>query len=573
MTQKLGDVGGGYDIPPDYRSLFIHGAILLACLIAYGASRPILGVVLIDVLLIPRETLYCMEFPVVWTLLVGVLLFEVRYVVYAERLGYLIRIDRLIDESIEVYDKNNIDDYYRQNIKPNIVNHGRGGGYLDIPFQRLKTVYAITGNWRAGKTTAAGYVVGEIRRDSDATVLGEYYHDTFNFGSIHESIEAFFDQIAKMTGVKEFRMLGRISSPDVGVDMVIGPFKFRKSEGVMRSANQVRGVIYDKITNLEGIFTIVIDDIDRLTKEEQLQWLRTIELLGKFEQRLIVIVPVNETVLEINVEGSNISKKYIDKILPHKLPIGVDIGFIRSQFKHDTGDDQILKKYARYIFALAIRTAILEHQIKKRDRGLWVGAFYSGDISEVARLIGQRVAVTESPSSDSHGWVSTVYRATYGVHGEFTVDTENGRGLVLNNTGGEGAKFQNSYFATIARNMFGAGSDRMGDNTEVFWEKSIRYLMDYSYLRRNFGDVKFKELTGDDTSSNIQYSKVSGDEYDVWLHIIYPIVEGVTSDRALRRYFTYDIVRDEVAELLNINNPEDELVYFTKLILGGSKAI
>ena len=230
--------------------------------------------------------------------------------------------------------------------------------FFEITRSYPKNIYVIDGGWRAGKTSAAGMLLSLLSNDKQVGSVVSIYHDTFNFGNIDESISSFFKKLSEVTQINDFKKLGKVSSPGVDMGFSLGPLNVTIPFFNNYNTSLMRARIYERLTKSKHRHVVIIDDIDRLTFEEQLQWLRTLELLGKFNHKLIIIVPVKVAEIVKNLELNHISQKYLEKILPNRYNVGVDLDFIKKKFnldKEGKGEQHRERQYYKYIVSLALR--------------------------------------------------------------------------------------------------------------------------------------------------------------------------------------------------------------------------
>jgi hypothetical protein len=427
--------------------------------------------------------------------------------------------------------------------------------FYEINDKPRKTVYAITGNWRSGKTTTAGHMIDLLRKETKIKWGGEYYHDTFNFGNINESIHSFFNNIALLTKIDEFKHLARTATPQSEISLSVGPIKFPNVFAFNQDLRSLRKKIHDKLKGQGRTYIIVLDDIDRLLPTEQLQWLRTIELLGKFRGSLLLVIPVNYLEVTRALDKSEISEKYLEKILPNVINVGVDIDFIMRELGVN-GDPspEIARKYSKYLYCLAIRMCLAKlNSNTSVSRTSWEHDFAGGLISKTAMKFKDGLYVPQS----------TGITFNLGPNSEYQVGSS--KQLWFNN----GDLYNSHQIMKIPYYYFLAPSADSND-IEVAAVRTVEVVLDINTLQQIFEQVRFKYVDRPSIKPN-GYSADSTAEVNFWETIGYSIVKNLESDPAISTYFTYDIISKELKGLLAIDESQ-EAEFLIELTRSGKTA-
>jgi len=407
-----------------------------------------------------------------------------------------------------------------------------------------KSVYAITGGWRAGKTSASGMLVTILRKNISHS--SETYHDTFNFGNVNESISSFFNTLAIKTSISEFKQLAKVSTPRFDMKFSFGPISIDRPVANDISANTIRRRIFEKLTSANKKHLVIIDDIDRLLPEEQIQWLRVIELLGKFNNQLIVIIPINIDQIKQGLNELGIPGSYLQKILPEQIPVGVDIDFIKSQFNITSRtSDSIKRKYSKYMLSLVIRMAMSKmssNAIKSHRE--WENDFGVGNFSSVALRIYR--AIKFNPTRDENRGIEALR-----VNPTETIWTDDNK-----------KEFSATIFAQVIANAF-KNLPRTGERDTEISRSDINLLRSILTLNAIFKDFKIS-VAGRSSSAE---ERESLEWHDIWTKIMWEALKDAKTDPHLSEYFQYDLISDEISILKSLRTPKEENEILKALIM------
>lgn|GEM_PF-2027316 len=545
-----------YDITSVFKGgLKLIGAILSFCL-AYILIRSTLKTVMLDMFKLQpsKEVIHTLEpytFVVLMIIFLGLIylppIFQRRTKIYNE-----VDVELYKEEEEKLrssLDKMVIDT--KQPFKP----------FFEIADKHTKTVYALTGNWRSGKTTLAGQIVKLLDKRDDFINGGEYYHDTFNFGNINESINAFFSNLASLTRISEFNQLGYAATPKEDLNFTLGSVKLSRLFSPDKDLGYLRKRVQDKLIKPKKTYVVVIDDIDRLSATDQLQWLRTIELLGKFRGTLLLVVPVNLKEVEETAKKNGISKRYLEKILPNTINLGVNINYIKRRFGI-AGDEDIsqslARKYAKYMYCLALRICIDKlTNDSLLTKTIWFNDFAGGSISKIALKFHD--TLSSSRRSDT--------TLVLGLNSNYRIGS--GKTLVFNDR----SQYYRHNIIQLATNCFTSQSEDTNDFNTVR-QRTLDWVLNIHTLQNIFEMVRFKEidsvmLHGGNT---IPYNADDESWINFWSDIGYSAVQPLEDDPTLAQYFTYDILSNEIDMLLAIDDESEEAAFFIELTRNGKLA-
>jgi len=424
--------------------------------------------------------------------------------------------------------------------------------YHDLSKYYPRSVYALTGGWRAGKTTAAGMLLDIYNNDKKVDVASEMYHECFSFGNIDESISSFFKLLAIKTGITEFDKLGQVTTSGLDVGFSLGGISVKKALSSPIYSNEVKALISRKLNASESIHIVIIDDIDRLMPAEQYQWLKVIELLGKFHHKVTIIVPVHldEVVKNLN-DAFNLNHRYIDKIIPieNRVKVGVDLRHLRTIMGiSDASNDRAKRLYSKYLISLGIRLSISEQaNYQIRNRSEWFNEAYRGGISEIAYVFSQTL-----PNTDNNGGLEVDGRHL-SRHETiwFKESRKDYSHLSLNNL------FWNVFLSPSPYNNLSVSPDEIREN-------DFRHLRSIQVLYSVFGPNHFQ--VGD--SLGRMPNDMDDDTWeDYWLRVIWPISARIQKDSNIAKHFTYEMINKEIAKLMKTESEEDERTVLSEMVL------
>ena len=422
--------------------------------------------------------------------------------------------------------------------------------FYDLPRYYPKSVYALTGGWRAGKTTASGMLLDIINKDKEIKVVSETYHDCFSFGNIDESISSFFKVLAIKTSIPEFNKLGQVSTPGLDMSINFGGFSIKKAFSNPILANEIRAQIFKDLSGKDGIHIVLIDDIDRLKPEEQYQWLKVIELLGKFNHKLVIILPIHIEEVTKNLSDTfKLNPQYIDKIIPlnNRLQVGVDVEYIKSLMSVSSRSTNRIKRiYTKYLISIGLRESISKQSSNIiQNKSEWFNEIYRGGISEIAYVFSQNLPTRNSSDGNSLSILNTKLDHTNTI---WFTDQRN---------------FEDSYINNLIWTTFLTTNTR-GDDTIT--DQGYRNLRSVSLLHNIFDNQKY-QIAG---IGNYGRSPEIIDDSawrDYWIEVLWPIARTIRKDKHISQYLTYQDIDREIALLMKTESELEERNVLSAFIL------
>jgi len=519
----------------------------------YVLVKPVLKTLLFDTIGINQSYISIYEPIIFWSYVLTLTIVFTWLIILIEskKLVPNFRITNQITENTyQPEDYRKVNNYYKAFIKKEQTQFAKQ--FYDISKYYPKSVYALTGGWRAGKTTSVGMLINIIKNDKDNNIVSETYHDCFNFGNIDESISAFFQALAIKTGTSDFYKLSKVSTPSLDMGFKIGPFSFSYALSRPIWANEIRSLIFKKLHENVGQHIVVIDDIDRLLPSEQYQWLKVIELLGKFHNKLVILLPVHiEEVANNLQETYNLNSRYIDKIIPKKnrLPVGVDVSYIKSLMSV-SGRSQLRVKrvYTKYLISLALRQSISNQVARKIVRkSEWYNEVYRGGISEIANIFSEKIPRRDSQTSEL-------------IVNDLVIGHDESIWFKQSKS-----NYDNNSLNSLLFSKF-LYSHKDNDMTDEIGDTNFQRLRTVSFLYSLFGEQSYQYCSG---ANNYNVPKDIDDSLwkDYWIDILWPVAKLIKSDKNLSQLFTYQDIDREVVKLMKASSEDDERHILASFVL------
>jgi len=185
-------------------------------------------------------------------------------------------------------------------------------------------VLSVEGTWGSGKTTYMNLVLSELE-DENAIFIK---YDSLFYGNVSEATSIFINDI-----FMKVRESFGVELHEGGIAKNISP-KLELGTGLPRLSLDLRAPrqaptelikdkLADKLKQINGKVVIVIDDLDRVSGNDVVHFLRIVRVLRELPN-FIIILPVDKKALEDLLLGSSIAspRKYLEKIIDWS--IGVD---------------------------------------------------------------------------------------------------------------------------------------------------------------------------------------------------------------------------------------------------------
>ena len=198
---------------------------------------------------------------------------------------------------------------------------------------------AVDGNWGEGKSTIINFVKQKLSED-DNFIFFDF--NPWFYSNEKSIIEGFFEELQKEHSfLSESKFLKKLVTEN---SEKLFKFKvpFRKSGSIQK----LKGKISKKLIYRKQKLIIVIDDIDRLSKPEEI--LEVLKIIGIFQklQNIIFLVAFDKDVVEANLKGiANKDKMYLEKLINFSFKIitkqnNIDKFFTKSIEREFTGKNK-----------------------------------------------------------------------------------------------------------------------------------------------------------------------------------------------------------------------------------------
>lgn len=198
---------------------------------------------------------------------------------------------------------------------------------------------AVTGEWGSGKSTFLMCMKEEIIKDKKAYVM------TFNpwnsmspqtlildfFQQLNNFVSPLYSPLEKTLFTYAYTLTKIDVNPNINQILKLIP------NPAERSLDKLKNNVEKGLKHIGKPITIIIDDIDRLEKEELFEILRLIRNTGNFTN-LIYIVAYDEkyVVQQLKQKGIYDEKLFLEKIFPAQISLPkADLTEVYDVFKHE----------------------------------------------------------------------------------------------------------------------------------------------------------------------------------------------------------------------------------------------
>lgn len=222
-------------------------------------------------------------------------------------------------------------------------------------------VIGIEGIWGAGKTSFINLVLENFQKE-EATIIK---FNPWNFANQNELIEDFFTSL--ISSLNESGLNKNISNKlsnyarklfkqtEIGFNpsfaTPIGTFQLGMSKiGGKLSVSELRDQIDDILRNLSKKILIVIDDIDRLDKQETLLVLKMVKMTANFPNTVFLLAYDRSKVAERITENGISGEDYLKKIVQVSFTIPIPDKNALQKILFDGLNETLNTVYGSYIF-------------------------------------------------------------------------------------------------------------------------------------------------------------------------------------------------------------------------------
>lgn len=201
--------------------------------------------------------------------------------------------------------------------------------------KEMGVVLSVEGTWGSGKTTFMNLALAEIENENVVTIK----YDSLFYGNVSEATAIFLDNIFKKVrdtfGV-ELRdgEIAKNISPSFELSNGLPRFNLDFNLSKQRTPTElIKDSLADKLKKINGKIIVVIDDLDRVSGDDVVHFLRIVRVLRELPN-FIVILPVDKRALEDLLSGSRIAspRKYLEKIIDWSIGVDPEMPSTRTLF-------------------------------------------------------------------------------------------------------------------------------------------------------------------------------------------------------------------------------------------------
>jgi hypothetical protein len=188
-------------------------------------------------------------------------------------------------------------------------------------------VYGMYGGWGDGKTSALNLLINKLTISSKFII---YKFDAWNYSDVNSMINAFYNGIVK-TLEQEFINRQLIRNINKYLKLILT--NLNKSLGdilnykEMEDTEKIRDIIENMLLKIKKKLIIVIDDLDRLERNEILTLFKQIGLNFKLKNTIFILsldVDIVKTILSnncTNPQEKSLFDDFVDKIIQRQITL------------------------------------------------------------------------------------------------------------------------------------------------------------------------------------------------------------------------------------------------------------
>lgn len=244
----------------------------------------------------------------------------------------------LKDEPIDSLDEDKLGfSIYAESIATNIRN---------IVDNKRSFVFGIEGRWGSGKTSFINLVKGNLKKDPAIIILD---FNPWKSSSVQQMTIDFFNLMAENVSEirlkAKFREYGKVLATADGTGMV-GHLVDRICPN--QDLGAILDSINDSIKRRDLRFVVIVDDIDRMDKEEMLAVFKLVRNTAGFSNTIFVLTydrDYVESVLKSYFDDERIAKAYPDKIINFQFELPTSTKDYYEILKKEINDSKFIQAH------------------------------------------------------------------------------------------------------------------------------------------------------------------------------------------------------------------------------------
>lgn len=210
---------------------------------------------------------------------------------------------------------------------------------INTDITKVSFSLAVTGEWGSGKSTFLKCIIDELIKDDRVYIM---QFNPWNSISSQSLVQDFFKQLNEFVS-KKYSPLGKSlisyanALKELDIEPTINRFLRIISMSDNQSINKLKRNVEIGLSHIYKPVVIIIDDIDRLEKDELFEILRLVRNTGNFINLLYIVAYDEKYVVEqLNCKGIYNGRLFLEKIFPAQVSLPkVDLTEVYDTFKNE----------------------------------------------------------------------------------------------------------------------------------------------------------------------------------------------------------------------------------------------
>lgn len=210
---------------------------------------------------------------------------------------------------------------------------------INTDITKVSFSLAITGEWGSGKSTFLKCIIDELTEDGKAYII---QFNPWNSISSQSLVQDFFKQLNEFVSNKYSPLEKSLISyanalKEVDIEPTINRFLKMIPMSDNQSIDKLKRNVEIGLSHIHKPVVIIIDDIDRLEKDELFEVLRLVRNTGNFVNLLYVVAYDEKYVIQqLNCKGIYNGRLFLEKIFPAQVSLPkVDLTEVYDTFKNE----------------------------------------------------------------------------------------------------------------------------------------------------------------------------------------------------------------------------------------------